>query len=222
VIDRTVAGLAALPNTVQMDYTYLNMRMQRWQGRIASSTNRLWPCVSPFSFRSVLEPVLATQASVRRRSGLVRRMLARFQPTWAEFPLEHGYPAMPFGWRNCYRFAPLVRYYGERVLSRIQKHRRWTGPGSHDRPAGWQNVRQTLAARAEARELLDPRTMRSRWLFDHRRLESFVASAAAEGFSYGEQWSRLLTLEHILRRVASPWPETRAGQDSGWQSAARW
>jgi hypothetical protein len=50
VVERTNAGWSALPNTAQMDHAYLEMRMQRWQGRIASSTNRLWPCLSPFMF----------------------------------------------------------------------------------------------------------------------------------------------------------------------------
>ncbi|HJT75929.1 MAG TPA: hypothetical protein VJ739_01905, partial [Gemmataceae bacterium] len=58
MIGRANAGLAGLPNCVQLDHTYLMMRMQRWQGRIASSTDQLWPCLQPFLCRSVLEPAL--------------------------------------------------------------------------------------------------------------------------------------------------------------------
>ena len=46
VIERTNAGLEDSPNTFQLDNIYLRLRMQRWQGRIASSTesNLALPC----------------------------------------------------------------------------------------------------------------------------------------------------------------------------------
>jgi hypothetical protein len=79
VLERTNAGLSELPNAVQLDHLYLMVRMRRWQGRIVSSTNRLWPCLSPFLFRSVLESMLRAKTSVRRFSFLIRRMLAEYQ-----------------------------------------------------------------------------------------------------------------------------------------------
>ena len=75
IIERTTSGLAGLPNTMQMDYTYLTMRMQRWQGRIASSTNRIWPSLSPFLLRRTLEAMLQAKSASRLRSLLVLRML---------------------------------------------------------------------------------------------------------------------------------------------------
>jgi hypothetical protein len=74
-INRANLGMDKLPNTLQMDSAYILMRMQRWHGRIMSSTNRLWPCVSPFMFRRVLEVMLATRANDRRRSLLIRGIL---------------------------------------------------------------------------------------------------------------------------------------------------
>ncbi|MDO8934099.1 MAG: asparagine synthase-related protein, partial [Rhodocyclaceae bacterium] len=43
VAGRATQPLAGFPNTTQMDCVYYSLRMQRWQGRIASSTNQLWP-----------------------------------------------------------------------------------------------------------------------------------------------------------------------------------
>ena len=121
VIERTNAGLDGFPNTFQMDHAYLMMRMQRWQGRIASSTNQIWPCLSPFLFRSVLETMLRTRALLRWRSLLVRKMLARFQPEMAAYPLEHGFPAEPTTWKNFYRFWPLASYFGRKVAGKLAR-----------------------------------------------------------------------------------------------------
>ena len=47
VIERACQGWEGLPNTALMDNVYLTLRMQRWQGRIASSTCRLCIPVPP-------------------------------------------------------------------------------------------------------------------------------------------------------------------------------
>ena len=46
-VARAGAAITQFPNTSQMDNAYLTLRMQRWQGRIASSTNQIWPALSP-------------------------------------------------------------------------------------------------------------------------------------------------------------------------------
>ena len=119
ILRRNGAGFERLPNTLQLDYSYLNLRMQRWQGRIASSTDQIWPCVSPFMFRSILEIMLRAEPRARHRSLLVRAMLARHYPTWAAYPLEHGYPAEPFGIRNAWRFLPLGAHYLGKIQNRL-------------------------------------------------------------------------------------------------------
>lgn len=119
ILQRNGAGLERLPNTLQLDYSYLNLRMQRWQGRIASSTDQIWPCVSPFMFRSILEIMLRAEPRARHRSLLVRAMLARHNPAWAKYPLEHGYPAQPFGIANAWRFLPLGAYYIEKAKDKL-------------------------------------------------------------------------------------------------------
>lgn len=122
ILNRTGRGLETQPNTLQLDYSYLMLRMQRWQGRIASSTDQIWPCVSPFMFRSVLEVMLRAAPSARHRSLLVRAMLSRHCPKWAAHPLEHGYPAQPFSARNARRFLPLISFYAGKVSRKLAKH----------------------------------------------------------------------------------------------------
>ena len=198
VIERTNRGLSQFPNTLQMDHVYLMMRMQRWQGRIASSTNRLWPCLSPFLFRPVLETVLQTRAYLRQRSLLIRRMLAELQPRMAEFPLEHGYPALPVTWKNFYRFWPLLGYYGTKVLSKMahQIGRNWLSQTS---PIDYDLIRLQLWSEEEVQELLRPTAMELGCLVDPAALNNFIQRSRQKNFPFNKQWVWILSLEYTLR-----------------------
>ncbi len=209
VIERTNHGLSQLPNTLQMDHAYLTMRMQRWQGRIASSTNRLWPCLSPFLFRSVLETMLQTRARFRQRSLLIRRMLAAFQPRLAEFPLEHGYPALPVTWRTLHRFWPVPRYYAKRMLAKMGRAagRNLSSPTSR---AGHLPARLQLWRDDSVRELLHPATMRLGCMLDLTALRDFLVRSQEGNFPFSEQWTRLLSLEYTLRVLESAGAKTEA------------
>jgi hypothetical protein len=199
VIERTNAGLTEFPNTFQMDHAYLMMRMQRWQGRIASSTNQIWPCLSPFLFRSVLETMLRTRAFLRWRSLLVRKMLARFQPEMAAYPLEHGFPAEPTTWKNFYRFWPLASYFGNKVGGKLAR-KMGIPRASAVAPASGRFIPRLALWREEAvKDLLSPAKMKlSRWL-DPAALEAFFQRSKQPDFSFDEQWARVLSLELALR-----------------------
>jgi hypothetical protein len=197
VIERTNEGLADLPNTVQMDHAYLVTRMQRWQGRIGSSTNQLWPCLPPLLFRSVLEVMLRTKARLRHRSLLVRRLLAEFQPEMAAYPLEHGQPALPFTWRTAHRFWPLVLHYGKKVARKVlAKVRRGGGQPAGAGKVSW---RQQLWGDEEVRGLLHAPTMRLTGVVDRTGLEDFLRQSREPGFRFDGQWARALSLEYTLR-----------------------
>jgi hypothetical protein len=195
VIEETNAGLSATPNTFQMDHVYLRMRMQRWQGRIASSTDQLWPCLSIFMWRPILEVMLQARSSLRERSLMVRKMLARFQPVMAQFPLEHGYPALPATWSNLHRFLPLLGHYGKKVMERT---------GLRRQPAEVANApapRTILWKEKEVAELLQPPTMQSSCLLDNAGLQNFLRDSQQPGFSRDGEWQRLLSLEYTLRTL---------------------
>ena len=200
VIHRTNAGLLDFPNTFQMDHAYLMMRMQRWQGRIASSTNQIWPCLSPFMFRSVLETMLETRSLLRWRSLLIRKMFTKFSPRLADHPLEHGFPAQPTTWKNFYRFSPIVAYFGEKALAKVGGKlglRRAVRYNTTLRP------RLQLWRNEQVRELLRPANMKLSTWVDSVALENFLRRSEKEDFSFGDQWGRLLSLECALR-VAMP------------------
>lgn len=202
VIERTNEGLQGMLNTAQMDHAYLVMRMQRWQGRIASSTNRLWPCLSPFLFRSVLETMLQIASPLRRNNRLIRKMLARYQPRLAEYPLEHGYPALPFSWKNFPRFWPLPVHLGQKVLRkgmRLAGKNRSRGSSGSDRFL----PRLRLWEEEEVKELLRPEKTRLGRFVDPLALADFLRRSQQEDFPYGGQWARLLTMEYALSVLSS-------------------
>ena len=196
IIERTNAGLESFPNTFQMDHTYLTLRMQRWQGRIASSTDQLWPCLSPFLFRSVLETMLQVPARERRGSALVRRLLVDLHPQFANFPLEHGYPPLPVTWRTLHRFWPVPIYYGRRVLAKVLPAR--GAPVSAGANSGPPSSR--FASLEEVRDLMRPTEMMLGALVGEAALTRFL-SAPGAGASYEQTWTRVLSLEYALRAL---------------------
>lgn len=200
IIDRTNAELSNLPNTMQMDHAYLMLRMQRWQGRIASSTDQLWPCLSPFLLRSILETLLQATVCLRRRGLLIRRLLAELQPRLAAFPLEHGYPALPVTWKNFYRFWPVPIAYGKKLLGGA---RRLVGRTAAPPVSGRTSLpmRLQLWREEEVRMLLQPASMKLAGLMDATALNDFLQRSQRSDFVYHDQWSRLLSLEYALHTL---------------------
>jgi hypothetical protein len=202
IIERCNAGLADCPNTMQMDHLYLDLRMQRWQGRIASSTNRIWPCLSPFMFRSVLETILASDVRIRRRGLLIRELLSRYTPAWATVPLEHGYPAVPATWKNLHRFAPILGHYGGKVGSRAARilgiRPRANASTQHSLPG-----RLRLWSEEPVRAVMDHRTMKLNGMLDAAALQAFLTQSKQENFPFEGMWNRILSLEYTLRVLGS-------------------
>ena len=193
VIERTIAGLENYPNTFQMDAAYLRMRMQRWQGRIASSTNQIWPCLSPFMFRTVLEAMLQTRFAIRQRSLLIRLMLSKYQPGLGAYPLEHGYPALPATWKTLPKFWPVVPHYAGKVAQKLRTRQPVTIQPQHARSA-----RTQLWETDEVKVLLNSSSMKSMAILDPKAVATFLESSRKPGFSQDGEWNRLFTLEWAL------------------------
>jgi asparagine synthase (glutamine-hydrolysing) len=209
VVERAVEGLAGYPNTFQMDHAYLALRMQRWQGRIATSTNRLWPCLSPFLFRSVLETMLRTESRLRKRSLLARLLIQKLQPRLAAYPLESGVPAEPLRLRNAHRFGPLAAHYGRRAAEKLFQRRRAAPAGSRPSADRW------LRDDERVRSFLDPGEARIGEILDRSALRRFLDASRGDGFAFDEQWRRLLGVECALRLVE------KEGAAGGPKSMAR-
>jgi hypothetical protein len=200
VIERANIGLESWPNTAKMDNTYLELRMQYWQGRIASSTDQIWPCLSPFMLRSVLETVLQISPRLRHRNLLVRMMLEKLQPELAAYPLDPGYWSMPLTWRTWPRFLPVLITYGRRSRA---ASRLLGGRAGRTAPDGVEPLRFQIWREPEVGEMLDPDRMRLGELIDVKRLRRFLNASLEPRFRYDRQWNRVLSLEMALREVGA-------------------
>lgn len=205
VLGRAVSKAQGLPNTSQLDWVYYTVRMQRWQGRIASSTNQLWPAISPLGFSEVLDPILATKASARFGSLLDRVYFERHASRLACIPLEHGYPPCRITPFNFWLFSPLLGYYLGRVRSKLAD--RLFSPESASSVVDQANIPALRHAR-----LFEEWGMEM-W-FSSLRLaecglfdEAFLLAACDPhrvcSGSARDGWQRLMTLEALLRLTPS-------------------
>lgn len=198
VIKHANAELEDWPNTAQMDNAYLYLRMKHWQGRIASSTDQIWPCLSPFMLRSVLEVMLQTRAQWRQNSLLARMVMAQLNPKLAAHSLESGHPALPLTWRTWPRFAPAALVYARKAWAKAS--RQFERQFGLRQPAALREPpRMRLWQDEQVRELLRVETMRLNELLEQQRLRAFLAASQQSHFAFDGQWQRLLSLEMTLR-----------------------
>lgn len=201
IVERLNDGLAETPNTLQLDSYYL-MRMRCWQGRIASSTDHLWSCLSPFLARSVMEVALQIGVRSREHNRVFHEMFARSKaPALARIPVAGGRPPAPLRIGNAHLFAAVPMNWSARAIT---KAARMAGLSWSLAPTGGivRSPRLDLWALEDARSLLDPSRMQVASVLDAARLEAFLAESRSPAFGYDGAWSRLLGIEHTFRRLA--------------------
>lgn len=192
IIERANAPLAGLPNTAHIDHAYLALRMQRWQGRIASATLRLWPAVSPFAFRAPMECALSAPASIRVRHRMSRRLIETLDPALSRIPLDSGYPAAPLRWNNWPAFAaPFLSDVKSKLKRRLL--------GSSAVPVPKQSLAELLSLPQVQDLMSEPGKMRTGELYRERELAAFVRAARQPGFGGKALFGRVMTLEMAAR-----------------------
>jgi hypothetical protein len=164
-----------------MDNIYLRLRMQRWQGRIGSSTSQIWTALSPFGCREPLMAMLSAPPSQRIRSGMARDLISTLAPDLARIPLEQGSPAERFSITNAHRFWPLAVHYGEKVRNKLAPK---LATPSAPNPA----IAQAVAALGSAPHTAIAHTINeSQWAF------------AMQGSSVITR--RMLTVQQLLQQI---------------------
>lgn len=199
VVARTAAPYAALPPASQMDCVYLTMRMQRWQGRIASNTNQLWPSISPIGFSNVISPILSARPRTRLRSLLPRHIFATRNRTLANIPLEHGYPPAPANLLNLARFTPIVGHYAGKVVAKIKA--RLPRKPSQSLPLPPLHEKYAHLFDEPLFTTLRQPVILETGLFDEDKTRDFLNPARPLSGHKLEQWQRLVSLECSLRAL---------------------
>lgn len=195
VIERANSELRNDRNTACMDNVYLRLRMQRWQGRIASATNHIWPCISPLMFRGAMEAALSAPISLRRNGRMARRLLATLDRRLAALPMAGGYPALPINLATLPQFAPLGREYLRRAGQRLTRPLAKFSPG---RKSLVTPSKAPILQEQKVVDLLDPKSMLTSELYDSKKLD--VASAAMKSSQVPlKHTGRVLTLEALAR-----------------------
>lgn len=199
VVSRTVSPFSDLPLASQMDYVYLTMRMQRWQGRIASNTNQIWPAMAPLGFTSVLTPMLATKPAHRLRSLLPRYLFSKRHTKLADIPLEHGYPPKVASFYNLHRFAPVYFHYQHKVMQRVIARFRHADTSDAPSPTAISRY-QELIDQGLDNLLASPDLLESR-IFEESTTRALLNPFTPLGASKLVQWERLVSLEYSLQTL---------------------
>jgi hypothetical protein len=198
-IRRAIHGMDGMPMATQMNVAYMQTRLLRWGGRLTSTTNRIWPSLSPSLLRPVLETMLTVEPRTRVRNHLVRLMLARHQPQLANIPLDRGHPAIPFRLSAAHRFWPVIPMYAKRAMHKA--YRMATSRPLVPASDGASN-NAFLVADEEITDILNPQRMKLADHLDTVALRRFLDASKRPGFAYEEQWRCLLSAELALRAAA--------------------
>ena len=198
MVQRMMDSAPGLPQCAHLDLIHIDLRMERWQGRIASSTNHLWPAVSPWGFQDCLSVLLTAHPRARRNSLLTRAYTQYAAPRLAEVPLFTGNPAMPFTWRNALKFLPAISYYVDRARAKSGLGR----IGSVSTPRSMQDrFAPTFHDSPLDLYLREPMLAESRLFDTDALMDALDPDRIREGADTAT-WCRLVTLELLLREHA--------------------
>lgn len=200
LLDRLMPYAGHLPQHAQLDLIHVDLRMERWQGRLLSSTNQLWPAISPWSFQAPLAKLMTISPSVRRNGLLTRAFTLAYAPVLAREPLYTGNPAMPFSLRNAPLFLPLIPFFanraGEKILSGFRHRDGVAAPTARQR-------QPLLCGDAEISRWLAEPLLAESGLFNRDALIAILSPDQPQSSRSHQLWSRLLTLEGALRLQAN-------------------
>jgi len=173
-----------LPAYLRLDIIYLRMRMQFWQGRIGSSTNRFRSSFSPWTNRRVLEAMLTTHWKERDHQMLSRLFLRALHPDLSRVDVARGEPAGPSFWDVVRGMPRRLRYFAGRLSAR----------------RGW--ARMTQADPAVYRHLVP------RWeeIVEHVLRPDAISALIATGgpATQPQVLGRLVTLAHLKNCLNAP------------------
>ena len=198
VIERTIAPLGEARQTACMDYIYLVMRMQRWQGRIASSTMRIWNCFSPLAFRPLLELGITVRFMDKVNNRLMRRLILNLDRDLARLPLSGGYPATPLDFRTLPLYLPMITEFSKRLGRRMARK---LSASPYEPPAHLSTDVKDVFVNERSKSLLTPESMASSRLLDEHGLVRFLEHARNEPARYRRHIGRLITLELLVRKI---------------------
>jgi asparagine synthase (glutamine-hydrolysing) len=201
-ISEATGDLAAHRNTSCLDNIYLSFLIHCWQARIASATNRIWPCLSPLLFRRPIEIAVSASVALRRNGRMARRLLASMDGELARLPMADGYSAMP---ATALTWPYHLSRHASDLQGRIARRYRRVRNRTQSAVGGEPTLLQQLLALEEVSDLLDPTRMLTAELYDKEKLQATINTITNQQ-APAAHVGRLITLESVARlrtRVAN-------------------
>lgn len=195
--ERLMAYAGHLPRHAQLDLIHTDLRFERWLGRLQSSTNQIWPAITPWGFQGPLTKILTTRPSVRRNGLLTRSFTLAYSPILANEPLYTGGPAMPFSLMHAHKFLPLIPFFAERawqkISAKLHKTESVQAPSARER-------QPLLCTDTEIKRWLKEPLLAESSLFQKDVLTLLLSPDEPQTARMHQLWCRLLTVEAMLRR----------------------
>lgn len=114
----------SLPAFARLNNIYLRLRMQPWQGRIATSTNRLHSSFTPWTSVPALEAILTARWGELENRRLTRQLIHDVHPGLDRIEMAGGSIA-GVGLSAALRALPSAsRFYTGKVIERLGRYRR--------------------------------------------------------------------------------------------------
>lgn len=200
MFERLMTYVGHLPQHAQLDLIHVDLRQERWYGRLASCTNQIWPAIAPWGFQGPLTKVLTSNPTCRRNGLLTRAFTFSYAPLLAMEPLYTGNPAMPFSLKQAHRFLPVVPFFANRAL---QKALSRFHLNKHDEAPTARARQPLLCSDPEVREWLTSPSLADSGLFNKDLLIRLLSPDQPQSVRMHRLWCRLLTLEAALRHQAA-------------------
>jgi asparagine synthase (glutamine-hydrolysing) len=198
VVRRCLDSVRDAPAYAKLDHLYIFLRMQCWQGAIASATNQIWPAVSPFLLRDVLNVVLRLNPLSRLGAKAMHQMFSICSPALATYPLETGFPPMAVSIPTLWRFLPGLGRAPFAQWRRVKAYRR--SAAAHDESSA--TVVRDLFASGAADYFHFP-TMSLRFCLDQPAFDRFFVEARTTGAVPLSLVGRLIAMESSYRAATA-------------------
>jgi len=194
VVADSLASTAGRPATARLDHLYLDVRMQCWQGAIASATNRIWPAISPLLARGAVAEALAVEPRRRLGARLFRELFRRFPHAIRDVPLESGFPPRGFGLLSAWCAVPGIAAAPGRFARRA-----WRRLGRGRRLGAAPDAAAVALLASGAGDYLDFGGMALGPLLDAARYRGWLDVARTGASTASPILGRLVALEAALR-----------------------
>lgn len=184
----------------KLDYLYL-VRYRRWAGAVKEIYRRFYPVREPFVSAHMLDVLFGVDPAIKKRKLPHFEILRRNHEPLMLDPTNRLGPALPLNARTLHRFVPAA-FWKARQLARGAS-RRYLGREvfrfvDYVDYATWIRTPEGLSL---VDDLLEPRGLRSAFLYERGKLDPWIAEQRSGGYPSFPLIDKMCTLELYFREI---------------------